>query len=339
MQRIHIIMYHYVRDLGRSRYPQIKGLDVDLFRRQLDFLRSRFTIIRMEDLLVALDGGGRLQGDGRLPGCGNLPGGGRLPDNAALLTFDDGYIDNYTYVFPLLDEMGLQGSFFPPGMILEQPVLLDVNKIHFTLAAGDEGALYGALTDELDFCRGQEYDIPATSDLINDYAVPNRFDSGGIIFFKRMLQTVLPERLRRLITDKLYKQFVGVDEAVLARELYCDAAQFALMKRRGMYIGLHSSSHGWLGNMDKSAYERDISHALGYMDSINLIDKNAWVMNYPYGSWNAGVVEYIRQNGGVAGITTEAAVADLSKDNRYLLPRLDTNDYPPKSEKYKTFSV
>lgn len=38
-----------------------------------------------------------------------------LPDNAVLLTFDDGYIDHYTNVFPILNENGIQGSFFIPG--------------------------------------------------------------------------------------------------------------------------------------------------------------------------------------------------------------------------------
>ena len=373
LRHVHIIMYHYVRDLRRSRYPGIKGLDVELFRRQLDFLMSRFTIIRMEDLLAALDGsdgGDATPGPSGLPlRCegGATPGpsgsylrneesspyrnewgadlgpsgrsyrddGGGLSVDGALLTFDDGYIDIYEYVFPLLEERRIQGSFFPPSMILETAKVLDVNKIHFTLAVADEAALYDALIAEIDFYRGSEFCIPRTDELLDKYAVPNRFDCGEIIFIKRMLQTVLPEGLRSIILDKLFKKFVGVDEAVFARELYCDAAQLASMKRRGMYIGLHGHAHGWLGNMEKNDYEQDIRHALDYMDSIKLIDKGAWVMNYPYGSWNDGVVDCVRSNGGLAGITTEVAVADLHRHSRLLLPRLDTNDYPPISERYK----
>jgi hypothetical protein len=33
-----IVMYHFVRDLARSRYPAIKALTVDAFRGQLDYL-------------------------------------------------------------------------------------------------------------------------------------------------------------------------------------------------------------------------------------------------------------------------------------------------------------
>lgn len=30
--KLTIIMYHYIRDLKKSRYPQIKGLDIHLFK-------------------------------------------------------------------------------------------------------------------------------------------------------------------------------------------------------------------------------------------------------------------------------------------------------------------
>ena len=36
--RCTIVMYHYVRELRRSRYPGIKGLSTEKFRGQLDYL-------------------------------------------------------------------------------------------------------------------------------------------------------------------------------------------------------------------------------------------------------------------------------------------------------------
>ena len=32
MSNLTIVMYHYVRDLKNTRYPGIKGLDIDLFK-------------------------------------------------------------------------------------------------------------------------------------------------------------------------------------------------------------------------------------------------------------------------------------------------------------------
>ena len=38
---VHFIMYHYVRDLKNSEYPTIKGLDKELFEKQLAYLLVR----------------------------------------------------------------------------------------------------------------------------------------------------------------------------------------------------------------------------------------------------------------------------------------------------------
>lgn len=39
MGKLTIAMYHYVRDLKYSRYPEIKGLDYKLFKQQIHFLQ------------------------------------------------------------------------------------------------------------------------------------------------------------------------------------------------------------------------------------------------------------------------------------------------------------
>ena len=60
MSNINIIMYHYVRDLKGSRYPDIKGLDYKDFKEQVKWLKNNFRIIRIEDVIAAYDGQYRL---------------------------------------------------------------------------------------------------------------------------------------------------------------------------------------------------------------------------------------------------------------------------------------
>lgn len=195
-------MYHYVRDLKHSRYPEIKGLDVSLFRQQIEFMKEHFSIVTMEQVIDAVER--KIY----------------LPENALLLTFDDGYSDNYTFILPILEEFGVQGSFFISGKTFATHQLLDVNKVHYILASADTYELVEDVKKEMDHYRGSEFDYAPTEELFHQYAVPNRFDIKETIFVKRMLQTALPERVRNMISSKLFEKYVGVTEEQLAYELY-----------------------------------------------------------------------------------------------------------------------
>lgn len=315
MSKLYISMYHYTRDLIHSRYPQIKGLDSSLFRQQIEYMRNNFNVVTMEQVIDAVEGKSK------------------LPENALLLTFDDGYIDNYTFALPVLEEYGVQGSFFIPGKTFATHQLLDVNKIHYILASADIYKLVEDVKREMDYYRGTENDYAPTDELFNEYAVANRFDVKEIIFVKRMLQTVLPEKIRNTISSNLFEKYVDVTEEQLAYELYMTEEQIRIMKRHGMFIGIHGYDHYWLGNLSPEQMKQDISMALDTMDEF--IDRKHWVMNYPYGNYNNDVLEYIKNQGACVGLTTEVRIADIGVDSALELPRLDCNDFPPKSEKYK----
>lgn len=235
MGKLYIAMYHYTRDLKHSRYPEIKGLDKELFKNQIEFMKNSFNVVTMEQVLE------NIQGEG-------MHG---LPENALLLTFDDGYADNYTVAYPILEEYGLQGSFFIPGKTFATHQLLDVNKIHYILASADIYKLVDDLKKQMDYYRGSEYQYASTDELFHDYAVANRFDIKETIFVKRMLQTVLPEKLRNTISSNLFEKYVGVTEEQLAYELYMTEEQIRTIKRHGMFIGIHGYDHYWLGESSR----------------------------------------------------------------------------------------
>ena len=39
-----VVMYHYIRDLKKSRYPAIKGLDYKLFKTQIEYFLKNYNI-------------------------------------------------------------------------------------------------------------------------------------------------------------------------------------------------------------------------------------------------------------------------------------------------------
>ena len=75
-QNLTVVMYHYVRDLKHSRYPSIKE--------QVAFLKKHYSFVTVEEVIAATQGIHK------------------LPSHPVLLTFDDAYIDHFTYVFPIL---------------------------------------------------------------------------------------------------------------------------------------------------------------------------------------------------------------------------------------------
>src|SRR2546427_3169083 len=51
-----VVMYHYVRDLPRTRFPAIHGMRLEHFEGQLDYLTKHYTILDVREILAAIRG-------------------------------------------------------------------------------------------------------------------------------------------------------------------------------------------------------------------------------------------------------------------------------------------
>jgi peptidoglycan/xylan/chitin deacetylase (PgdA/CDA1 family) len=302
-------MYHYVRDLRHSRYPEIKGLDLNLFVEQIEYLSKHYTIITMEQLIAA------------------SATGDKLPRNAVVLTFDDGYIDHYTNVFPILEKRKLQGSFFTPVRAITENKILDVNKIHFILASvDDKSKLVSEIYLQLNKYR-TEYNLKSNEHYYTKLANINRYDTPEVLFIKRLLQVELIEELRQIITNNLFRKFVSADEISFSRELYMNSEQIECLQRNGMHIGGHGNNHYWLGSLNKELQYIELSKSLEFIKSIGG-DENSWTMCYPYGSYNDDTIDLLTALNCKLAFTTHVDIADTLKYHQFKLPRLDTNDIP-----------
>ena len=304
-------MYHYVRDLKNSRYPEIKGLDLPLFIEQIEFLKKHYHVLRIEELLES------------------FARGSELPPKSVLLTFDDNYIDHYLYAFPILAERGLQGSFFSPVRAITEHKVLDVNKIHFILASQpDKKALVKLVFGELERHR-KEHGLksgPEYYDLITA-ANRNRFDTPEVVFIKCLLQRELPVDIRNRITDDLFQKTVGMSESAFSRELYMNADQIRCMARAGMHFGGHGFDHHWLTSLSRAEQETEIDRSAEFLRSVGAAE-GGLTFCYPYGAYNEDTLAVLRSRGFKAAFTTAVDVADLGKCDPLEIPRLDTNDLP-----------
>lgn len=299
-----IVMYHYIKD--RDKTEGLNCLLTEDFGNQLDLLSTQYNFIDPGLLQLAPISELRDQ----------------LPPRAAMLTFDDGYIDHYERALPMLVDRGLIGAFFVPTGVLLDHKPLDVNKIHFILAGLSDLAPVAAAIDVV----AEEAGI-SPGELRAKHWVPNRFDTAGVNYVKRALQTALPRRERRELVDRLFRQYVTNDLEDFVASQYLSLQQIKEMHGAGMLIGSHGHAHDWLANLDVAAQRADIERSLELFDLI-AIERDGFGFCYPYGSYNSVTSAILATLGCSFAVTTEVRVADLGSDPLLALPRLDTNDFP-----------
>ncbi|MCD6289881.1 MAG: polysaccharide deacetylase family protein, partial [Anaerolineae bacterium] len=95
--RVPILMYHHISapPPGADKYRIDLSVPPDRFESHLQLLKEQgYTTISLRELIY------------------HLTRGTSLPPRPIVLTFDDGYQDNYTNAFPLLKKYGFKATFF-----------------------------------------------------------------------------------------------------------------------------------------------------------------------------------------------------------------------------------
>jgi peptidoglycan/xylan/chitin deacetylase (PgdA/CDA1 family) len=90
-----VLCYHRVVErVEHGLFPELNSAHPEVFRQQLDMLGIDHEFVSEGDVIAWLEGKRS------------------LPARPVLLTFDDGYRDNYETVFPILVERGIPATFF-----------------------------------------------------------------------------------------------------------------------------------------------------------------------------------------------------------------------------------
>lgn len=312
MSDISVIMYHYVREIKNSRFPEIKGLETELFREQLKFLKKNYNFVTTEEVIDSV--------------YNNY----KLPTKSVLLTFDDGYVDHYDAVFPILQEFDVQGSFYIPVKAVRDHKMLDVNKIHFILAAESNKK---QIIFDIKFLIDKykiEYNLQDFDYYYKKLAIEWRHDTAEVIFIKRLLQVELAEDIRGQIVDVLFGKYLQVNESEFAKELYLSENQVKEMLKGGMHIGCHGYNHFWWNRLESEELEKEIDLSLDFLNEMG-VDISNWTAAYPYGSYSDEVEKLLRQKKCRLAFTSEVNLANTSIKSSLLMGRLDTNNIPKNS--------
>ena len=281
-----VLAYHRICALPGPDYPFSGGTisaSPEEFDIQMRFVSKHFSVINFNILY------------------GLLSGGSALPENPLIITFDDGYSDNYTIALDILLKYNLTAAVFLSTSFIDSGEPFWHDKCHYLLRRTGEKII------DLDSGR---YVIKIDGD-----------DRGRAIQQVSRIFASVPDRDRVRLFGQLEEQSkvrVPSEDLKMAKPLTWH--QIKEMSMAGMEFGSHTVGHPFLANMTGD----EMRHEL--VTSKEVIEKETGVevksIAYPSGNYNKAVVESVKQAGYRFGIAYEHGIWDPDRAGPYAIPRI-----------------
>jgi len=258
-----VLNYHRIGNAEDDLFdPGIFSATAEEFDRQIAYLKRRLSLVTLDEALVFVDGSIK-ETKSR---C------------RVLITFDDGYLDNYNIAFPIMCSHGAQGTFF--------------------LATSMVGSCHVPWWDRIAYlvrtARCHRFSLSYPSVLAVD------IDRNGV---PESVQAILRAYKRPANSDsvrfiqELKEASMGEDPlSSLRRFLSWDASRE--MSRAGMAIGSHTHSHCVLRQLNPDRQREELSASRAILKEQ--LGVEADVLAYPVGhksSFSKQTMEIARESG------------------------------------------
>jgi peptidoglycan/xylan/chitin deacetylase (PgdA/CDA1 family) len=288
---LRILAYHRIMPL-----PDPAAFDFDLelisasperFRNQMQLLKQRFRPTRLTDVAAALNAGEE------------------LPPDTVVVTFDDGYDDNYRIAYPILRELGIPATFFVSTGHIDsgRPFAYDW-LVHMLLRTGAPSLSVSEL--------GIDLPVPAGRDGRRQLAGRMLLEMKGL---DAMAQSGLITRLER-------KWRMPSD----VRPVDCRPmtwAQLREMHAAGFEVGSHGVHHRMLAKLPQQDMEDEVRDSKAALERE--LGITTALMSYPVGgdrAFDDRVIQAIRANGFQLACCYICGTNPQPVTNRYALQRL-----------------
>ena len=254
-----VITYHGVLPQGYN--PIDPGFDgslitADTFRRQLRLLKKKYTVISPEEMRFWCH-------------CG-----GDLPPRAALLTCDDGFLNNLTEMLPVLQEERLQCLFFVTGESLNK---------HRTMLWYEELLLV------LLRARAGDFEISFDGVAINGVLAEREQRRG--VWWKAVRRLSQIEAGRRKGFLQAAHSYFGLEDTLKfylhsypeTQRHFCllTSAELQQLATAGMTIGAHTLTHPLLSQLPPDLAWSEIVESRTLLESA--LGRRVWAFAYPFG--------------------------------------------------------
>ncbi len=259
-----VLYYHRICDITRDTWKL--AVPPDLFKEHVQFLKENYNILRFEDDWQDVH------------------------EQSVVITFDDGYADNYENAFPILEQYEVPATVFvctePEGVfwsdILERLVHdSSDNLVEF-------------------FFAGQKFSISTPEEKEKAcYALHP--------YFKAML----PKQRQRALRELAVAVDVHYDCSNASHRLLSEKALRALSESPFVTIGGHTMTHTALAVEPIDLQREEIRKSKEHIESV--IGKTIDVFSYPFGShedFTSETETVIRECGYKKAATTISGLAD-----------------------------
>jgi peptidoglycan/xylan/chitin deacetylase (PgdA/CDA1 family) len=241
-----VLNYHRIGNPDDDPFdPGVFSATGHQLNEQISYLKRRVSLVTLEEALAFVDG--------RL--CG------KSPRCRVLITFDDGYLDNYEVAFPILRSHGVQGVFFLATSMVGSCSVPWWDHIAFLMKTARQRRFSLHYPADLAVDLVENGMTKSLRDVLRLYKRPGNADPER--FIRELKEEAngkdLPETLRR---------FLNWDEA---REMIAG----------GMAIGSHTHSHTVLSQLGPEQQRHELAQSRGFLREQLGIEPDA--LAYPVG--------------------------------------------------------
>lgn len=283
-----IFTFHRVLPRGAECFDPELRTSEDAFSDFLDWVEEDYKVVTLDEAAA---------------GNGNLPPG-KLPKCA--ITFDDGWLDNFTCAFPQLQRRGLPATIFLP-----------------TRYMGRDRKFWQELlwlcTKEL---KSREDGCAAIEKVARrlPWFPPTEGDLTSYRFLRRLLLT-RPSTEAEEFTHRV-AEASGLANAFPERS-FVNWEEVKQMQAAGILFGSHTLNHTLLPNASPRVAEQEIEASREELKARIGYDVAGFA--YPWGAVGPGSLGQIRKAGYRFAVTTKPGLVRCSSD-RFLLPRVAVSD-------------
>jgi peptidoglycan/xylan/chitin deacetylase (PgdA/CDA1 family) len=252
----YILMYHGVTADGNTRFNK-RHASVACFRKQITFIKKYCAVISLDDFFA----------EKFVTGKANFA-----------LTFDDGYLNNFTYARPVLEEFKCPATFFITGL----------NQIDDNMLWADYVNIASTLTEKQIEIDGEQ------------------FKRQGNMYFSQSSGKSLYEVVKHQKADYGYKQkvrtafgrYVNFENDAAIKEywqLMNDQQITEVSRSAYIKIGSHGYYHNNLGSIPHENALDELTRSKKYLE--NLVQYDVRQIAYPDGSYTPKLLNCARQVG------------------------------------------